>query len=112
MKKSKQDYIEGLLKESRGAVKGSNDATDILIKKRGETYGSPEIFFSQLAKAKEGITGIPTDPQKEVGNMILFKVIRYMNNPNHLDTLSDIEGYTRIAKMLINNNEDKDMKTE
>ena len=44
--------------------------------------------------------------------MILFKVIRYMNNPNHLDTLSDIEGYTRIAKMLINNNEDKDMKTE
>jgi len=106
--KEEYEQIKKELLNSKEAV-GFKDQTDILVEERGRDYGSPDIFFSQLAKAKEGITGIPTSASREVGYMLLFKVIRYINNPSHIDTLDDIEGYARIGKMLANTNQDKDM---
>jgi hypothetical protein len=113
-KEYKKEYeaIEKLLKESHEAVHGAEDKTDALLKEKAQTYGQPEDFFSQLATAKEAITGIPTSPSREVGYMILFKTIRFINNPNYQDTLDDIEGYARIAKRFAQINEDKEMKKE
>ena len=107
--KEEYEQIKKKLLESREAV-GLIDDTDALIAERGSNYGSPDVFFAQLAKAKEGITGIPTSASREVGYMLLFKVIRYINNPSHIDSLDDIEGYARIGKMLANNKQDKDMQ--
>ena len=44
--------------------------------------------------------GIPVSPTECAALMIAFKNLRLVNNPNHLDTLDDIEGYTYIAKLL------------
>ena len=109
--KEEYEQIKKKLLESREAV-SIKDATDALVAERGRNYGSPDVFFSQLAKAKEGITGIPTSANREIGYMLLFKVIRYINNPSHIDTLDDIEGYARIGKMLANNKQDQDMQEE
>ena len=104
--------IRAGLDETAILLDPANDDTDALIAERGSNYGSPDVFFAQLAKAKEGITGIPTSASREVGYMLLFKVIRYINNPSHIDSLDDIEGYARIGKMLANNKQDQDMQEE
>ncbi len=109
--KEEYDQIKKELLKSRQAV-GITDQVDDLVEEKGKEYGSPDVFFSQLAKAKEGITGIPTSASREVGYMLLFKVIRYINNPSHKDTLDDIEGYARIGKILANNKQDKDMQED
>lgn len=83
------------------------DKVEKLLKERGNKYGEPEKFFSQLAKAKLAIGNTKTNPQKEVGYMLLFKVIRYLNNPQHTDSLDDIEGYARIGKKLAELNKEK-----
>ena len=71
-----------------------------LIEKRGKDYGNPEYFFSQLSGVWTSMLGIPVSPTECAALMIAFKNLRLVNNPNHLDTLDDIEGYTYIAKLL------------
>ena len=73
-----------------------------LIKFKGEQYGDPEEFFEQLAKLWSAMLDEKLTAEQCVALMIAFRNLRYIKNPNHSDTLQDIEGYTYIAKVLSN----------
>jgi len=76
---------------------------DKLIEEKGNDYGKPEYFFSQLAEVWSAMTGKHIRPIECVAMMIAFKNIRLINNPELEDTYKDLLGYSTIAENLSKN---------
>jgi hypothetical protein len=64
-----------------------------ILSNRGDDYGTPEENFQRIANVWSDWLGITID-SKDVGVMlILLKIARLRNRPDHYDSLIDIAGY-------------------
>lgn len=90
---------------------GADASTEELLKERGANYGPPidhfactqtmyEVWLERRMKAKF----VPNDKEYAVRHgvyMILDKIARAAENPNHLDNWDDIKGYAECVKKLL-----------
>lgn len=66
---------------------------DDTLNTRGDDYGTPEENFQRIANAWSDWLGITID-SKDVGVMlIMLKLARLRNRPDHYDSFIDIAGY-------------------
>lgn len=79
-------------------------AHEIIHGDREQTYGDPSKNLNQIAKFwsvhLSGTTGeeIHLTPADVCEMMILLKVARLGNTPNHIDSLVDIAGYAALQE--------------
>ena len=96
---SKEERKRALTDTMKGMIKNEFQA-DELIHRKGQEYGHPKKFMTQLSKVWSGVTGVDISPEEASTMMLLFKVIRLYNNPSKSDTKDDILGYLKIVEML------------
>lgn len=69
---------------------------------RRDVYGDPEDTYRRIATMRS-IVDECQDPQvREILAMIVTKVVRLVQTPNHLDSWVDVAGYARCGVMLLN----------
>ncbi|MCW2387121.1 hypothetical protein M2333_000167 [Sphingobium sp. B11D3B] len=69
---------------------------------RRDIYGAPEDTYRRVA-ALRSVVDECQDPQiREILGMIVTKVARLVQTPNHLDSWVDVAGYARCGVMLLN----------
>lgn len=68
---------------------------------RREVYGSPEDTYRRISALRHIVDECP-DPQiREILGMIVTKVARLVQSPDHLDSWVDVAGYSRCGVMLL-----------
>jgi len=69
---------------------------------RRDIYGAPEDTYRRIA-ALRSVVDECRDPQiREILGMVITKVARLVQTPDHLDSWVDIAGYARCGVMLLN----------
>lgn len=68
---------------------------------RGEKYGHPSDDFARVAHMAQAIEACRDPRIKHVLYMLLVKISRLVESPDHMDSLIDISGYARTAAMVI-----------
>lgn len=68
-------------------------AKEIINGARQENYGSPESNFANIANYWSVYLGRCITPTDVALMMVLMKLARLQNNPQHLDSWVDICGY-------------------
>ena len=69
---------------------------------RRNIYGSPEDTYRRIATMR-AVVDECDDPQiREILAMIVTKVARLIQTPDHLDSWVDVAGYARCGVMLLN----------
>ena len=74
-----------------------DQAAETIGHDRTEDYGDPAKSFERIADLWSAIVGAPITPQQVAHMMILLKVSRLQETPDHLDSYIDIVGYARCA---------------
>lgn len=69
----------------------------IICGNREVAYGKPEDNFKRIADLWKVYLGFDITKRDVAYMMILMKVARLMNNPEHLDSIVDIAGYAACA---------------
>ena len=77
------------------------------VAERGKTYGSPAKDFERVAALWSAYLGVPITAEQVPGCMILLKLSRLAQTPNHYDSILDVAGYAWCYKKVI---EDEAMK--
>lgn len=71
---------------------------------RRDVYGDPEDSYRRIS-AMRAVDECP-DPQiREILGMIITKVARLVQTPDHLDSWVDVAGYSRCGVMLLSERE-------
>ena len=69
---------------------------------RRDIYGPPIDTYRRIAALRSVVDECP-DPQiREILGMIITKVARLVQTPEHLDSWVDVAGYARCGVMLLN----------
>jgi|SRR3989344_6750364 len=69
---------------------------------RRDVYGIPEDTYRRIAAMRAIVDECP-DPQiREILGMVVTKVVRLVQTPDHLDSWVDVAGYARCGVMLLN----------
>jgi Domain of unknown function (DUF6378) len=76
------------------AIRRLNDA-------RGSVYGHPADDFRRVALMKAVVADCPHTLIRHALEMILVKVARLIQSPDHLDSIEDIAGYARTMVMIL-----------
>ena len=79
---------------------------DKIIKQKGQEYGRPDMFMSQLAQVWGAMLGKHLSSTQVAAMMMAFKAIRGCNNPGHQDSFLDAHGYSKIAMDILKDDED------
>ncbi|GAA4773131.1 hypothetical protein GCM10023219_20420 [Stakelama sediminis] len=75
---------------------------------RRDVYGDPEDTYRRISTMR-GIVDECPDPQiREILGMIMTKVARLVQSPDHLDSWVDIAGYSRCGVMLLSERQTHD----
>lgn len=69
-------------------------AAAIVTKDRNTDYGEPEDAFGLIASLWTAYLKMPVTPQDVAVLMVLLKIARIRNSPNHKDSWVDMAGYT------------------
>jgi hypothetical protein len=73
----------------------------VTLDRRG-IYGDPEDTYRRIA-ALRAVVDECRDPQiREILAMIVTKVARLVQTPDHLDSWVDVAGYARCGVLLLN----------
>lgn len=72
-----------------------------VTQERGAVYGHPADDFAKVAGMAEGIKDCPDPLVKHALYMMLVKVARLAQTPNHIDSAIDLAGYARTIAMII-----------
>jgi hypothetical protein len=68
---------------------------------RRDVYGDPQDTYRRISTMRAVVDECP-DPQiREILGMIVTKVARLVQTPNHLDSWVDVAGYSRCGVMLL-----------
>jgi hypothetical protein len=68
---------------------------------RRDVYGDPHDTYRRIS-AMRAVVDECADPEiREILGMIVTKVARLVQTPNHLDSWVDIAGYSRCGVMLL-----------
>ncbi len=88
------------------------DAITEITTERGKNYGHPikhfyctQTMYEDWLRAR-GQSQVRLCPEKEIAirhgvYMILDKLARMSENPNHKDNIDDIQGYARCIQMIL-----------
>lgn len=69
---------------------------------RRDIYGAPQDTYRRISTMR-AVVDECADPQiREILGMIVTKVARLIQTPNHLDSWVDVAGYSRCGVMLLN----------
>jgi hypothetical protein len=90
---------------SEGATKTTiaDKARDIVYGDREKTYGHPSKNLKVVADLWSAYLSTQVNAQDVCNLMILFKVARLRNDPEHEDSKVDIIGYTLLMERLKEN---------
>lgn len=73
------------------------------IEARGEIYGPPHKDFERTAKLWSAYLGVEVRPEQVTACMMLLKISRLAETPDHDDSLLDIAGYVHCYEDCIKN---------
>lgn len=82
------------------------EAAEIVLGARRKAYGTPENNFGRIASLWNVYLDQKPDGRGTIGPqdvalmMILMKVARLMESPDHRDSLVDLAGYAATVEML------------
>jgi hypothetical protein len=77
-----------------------DDAMKTITQERGADYGHPFDDFGRVMRMKAEVQGCQDLQVRHALEMILVKVARLTETPNHLDSMIDIGGYARCIAMI------------
>lgn len=78
------------------------DEAEEAVIRRGGKYGHPAEDFSRVTGAARALKLYPNDgPKEHALYMILVKIARLIETPDHHDSLVDIAGYARNYEMIL-----------
>jgi len=84
------------------------DAFDIAIQSvtqdRGEDYGPPGPGFTTIGHMQSMINHCRNAAVRHALNMIIVKIVRLAETPDHMDSVIDIAGYARTIAMILDEN--------
>jgi hypothetical protein len=73
---------------------------------RGDSYGKPSENFERIAELWGGYTGTYFEADDVGIMMMMVKISRIMETPNHIDSWVDIAGYAAVTAEAIADSED------
>jgi len=73
------------------------------LAERGESYGSPQLLFENVAKRWSLTLGIEVNAAQVVLCLIELKLARLNSNSKHHDSMVDVAGYAEILNEINNN---------
>jgi len=76
-------------------------AIQSITQERGETYGNPAQTFRAIAHMQAIIGHCPDAAVRHALNMIIVKIVRLAETPNHIDSVIDIGGYARTIALIL-----------
>lgn len=78
-------------------------AEELVTGQRGKDYGHPETDFMRVTEAANalGIDPATGGPLHHALYMILVKLSRLVQTPDHMDSLVDIAGYALTYEMIL-----------
>jgi hypothetical protein len=68
---------------------------------RREVYGSPEDTYRRISAMRAVVDECPDAQIREILAMIVTKVARLVQSPEHLDSWVDVAGYSRCGVMIL-----------
>lgn len=71
------------------------------INNRGEAYGPPHKGMARTAQLWTGYLGVPITAHQVAACMMLIKISRLAETPQHEDSLLDVGGYVHIYEDCI-----------
>jgi hypothetical protein len=72
-----------------------------LVMKRPREYGAPVDLFKRVAVRWSQVLGTKVTPAKVIVCLVDLKVARLANDPRHLDSITNIAGYSGwLAEVL------------
>lgn len=69
---------------------------------RRDIYGEPEDTYRRIAALRAVVDECPDVQIREILGMVVTKVARLIQTPDHLDSWVDVAGYARCGVMLLN----------
>jgi|TARA_R100001443_G_scaffold44540_1_gene57542 hypothetical protein len=72
-----------------------------IVRQRGEVYGHPQKNFKRIAHLVKVLDECPDDIVRHILYMILVKVSRLVESPEHRDSWDDIIGYVETAFLAL-----------
>ena len=72
-----------------------------VTQERSTIYGHPADDFARIAHMAEAIQGCKQPVIRHGLYMILAKVARLVETPDHLDSIIDIMGYARCLALIV-----------
>lgn len=72
-----------------------------LTKERGGVYGHPREDFRRVTTMAAPLSECEDELARHALYMILVKVSRLIQSPDHKDSWDDIQGYARTGKMVM-----------
>ena len=72
------------------------DVARRVLTERAETFGDPFVVHERIAQLWSAYLQMWVEPAQVAGMMVLLKMARSEQNPNHQDNFVDIMGYAAI----------------
>jgi len=69
---------------------------------RRDIYGAPEETYRRIATLRSVVDECQDPQVREILGMVVTKVARLVQTPDHLDSWVDVAGYARCGVMLLN----------
>ncbi|WP_156370123.1 DUF6378 domain-containing protein [Novosphingobium sp. Leaf2] len=69
---------------------------------RRDIYGAPEDTYRRIAALRSVVDECRDAQIREILGMVVIKVARLVQSPEHLDSWVDVAGYARCGVMLLN----------
>jgi hypothetical protein len=69
---------------------------------RRDIYGAPEDTYRRIATMRSVVDECPDAQIREILAMVVTKIARLVQTPDHLDSWVDVAGYARCGVMLLN----------
>lgn len=73
-----------------------------LVKERGNVYGHPYDDFGKVVEMAAPVLRSDIDPKlRHALYMVMVKIARLLNTPDHQDSIDDIYGYMKTYEMVL-----------
>jgi hypothetical protein len=78
----------------------------VILSERGSVYGSSRTNHERISELWSGYLGDYISPMQVAMCMLLVKVSRLTETPNHKDSIKDLVGYAAIYNELLDSYEE------
>jgi hypothetical protein len=89
---------------ARNYTEQFDTAIQTVTQDRGEDYGHPAETFKTIAHMQSMISHCSDPAVRHALNMVIIKIVRLAETPNHMDSVLDIAGYARCIAMILEKN--------